>query len=105
MPLMALVLVGMIGCSAKREWNHQQRQAMRQALRDYREMVYLNDLTDAEYLLFTDEVATDLETAYQELGWQPTVGLDEGLKRMIGDVEHALGQRNTAYISWMEINA
>ena len=64
MPLMALVLVGMIGCSAKREWNHQQRQAMRQALRDYREMVYLNDLTDAEYLLFTDEVATDLETTY-----------------------------------------
>ena len=64
MPLVALVLVGMIGCSKKREWNHQQRQAMRQALRDYREMVYLNDLTDAEYLLFTDEVATDLETAY-----------------------------------------
>ena len=26
MPLMALVLVGMIGCSAKREWNRQQRQ-------------------------------------------------------------------------------
>ena len=64
MPLVALVLVGMMSCSKKREWNHQQRQAMRQALRDYREMVYLNDLTDAEYLLFTDEVATDLETAY-----------------------------------------
>ena len=26
MPFMALVLVGMIGCSAKREWSHQQRQ-------------------------------------------------------------------------------
>mgnify|MGYP003296881213 CR=1 FL=1 len=64
LPVVAMFLVGLIGCSGKREWNHQQRQAMRQALREYRDMVYLNDLTDAEYLIFTDEVATDLETAY-----------------------------------------
>lgn len=64
MPVVALVMVGMMSCSQKREWNHQQRQAMRQALREYRDMVYLNDLTDAEYLVFTDDVATDLETAY-----------------------------------------
>ncbi len=64
LPVVAMFLVGLIGCSGKREWNHQQRQAMRQALREYRDMVYLNDLTDAEYLIFTDEVATDLETSY-----------------------------------------
>lgn len=64
LPLLAIAAIGFIGCSQKREWNHQQRQAMRQALREYRDMVYLNDLTDAEYLIFTDEVATDLETAY-----------------------------------------
>ncbi len=64
MPLVAMIVIGMMSCSKKREWTHQQRQAMRQALREYRDMVYLNDLTDAEYLIFTDEVATDLETTY-----------------------------------------
>lgn len=59
-----MVAIGMMSCSAKREWNHQQRQAMRQALREYRDMVYLEDLTDAEYLVFTDEVAAALESAY-----------------------------------------
>lgn len=64
MPLVAMIVIGMMSCSKKREWTHQQRQAMRQALREYRDMVYLNDLTDTEYLIFTDEVATDLETTY-----------------------------------------
>ena len=66
LPVVAMFLVGLVGCSAKREWNHEQRKAMRQALKEYRDMVYLNDLTDAEYLIFTDEVATDLETAYPD---------------------------------------
>lgn len=64
LPLVAIVAIGMMGCSAKREWNHQQRKEMREALKEYREMIYLNDLSDAEYLLFTDEVANDLEYAY-----------------------------------------
>lgn len=64
LPLVAIAAGCFVCCSQKREWNHQQRQAMRQALREYRDMVYLNDLTDAEYLVFTDEVATDLETTY-----------------------------------------
>lgn len=46
----------------------------------------------------------NLEATMQEIGWQPTTPLDEGLKRMIRDVEQALGHRNTAYISWMELN-
>ena len=37
---------------------------MREALRDYRKMVYLDDLTDAEFVLFTDQVAGTLENAY-----------------------------------------
>ncbi len=62
--LLALFATGFIGCSQQREWNREQRKAMREALRDYRKMVYLNDLTDAEFQLFADEVATALETSY-----------------------------------------
>ena len=56
--------MGFIGCSQRRQWNHEERKAMREALRDYRQMTYLNDLSDDEYVVFTDGVATDLETAY-----------------------------------------
>ena len=55
---------GFVGCSQKREWNHEQRKAMREALRSYRQMVYLDDLTDAEFVLFTDQVAGELEGTY-----------------------------------------
>lgn len=51
-------------CSGKREWKHEERKAVRRALQEYRDMVYLNDLNDAEYALFTDEVAGELEAAY-----------------------------------------
>lgn len=52
------------GCSQKAQWNRAQRQAMREALRDYRQAVYLNDLTDAEFMLFTDDVTLALEEDY-----------------------------------------
>ena len=55
--LLSMFAAGFVGCSQKREWNHEQRKAMREALRSYRQMVYLDDLTDAEFVLFTDEVA------------------------------------------------
>ena len=38
--------------------------AMREALRSYRQMVYLDDLNDAEFVLFSDEVAGQLENSY-----------------------------------------
>jgi len=64
LPLLALFAAGFAGCSQHRQWNHEQRKAMREALRDYRQMVYLDDLTDAEFVLFSDAVASDLENAY-----------------------------------------
>lgn len=64
LPLLALVAAGFSGCSKQHEWNQEQRKAMRDALRSYRQMVYLDDLTDAEFGLFTDEVAGTLENAY-----------------------------------------
>lgn len=63
-PLLALFAAGFMSCSQQREWNHEQRKAMRESLRSYRQMVYLDDLDDAEYVLFTDEVAGALEGAY-----------------------------------------
>ncbi|MBO5188475.1 MAG: hypothetical protein J6B59_04195 [Alistipes sp.] len=64
LPVASLLVMGFICCSGTREWKHEERKALRKALQEYREMVYLNDLTDAEYALFTDEVAGDIENAY-----------------------------------------
>lgn len=64
LPFVALLAAGFMGCSAKREWKHDERKAVRQALQEYRDWVYLNDLNDAEYALFVDEVAGDLEGAF-----------------------------------------
>lgn len=60
----ALSILSIVGCSQQAQWNRQERQAMRNLLRDYREMVYLNDLTDAEYMLFSDNVAANIEEDY-----------------------------------------
>lgn len=63
-PLLAMFAAGLIGCSQQRQWNHEQRKAMREALRSYRQMVYLDDLNDTEFVLFTDDVAGQLENSY-----------------------------------------
>ncbi|MBQ9137119.1 MAG: hypothetical protein IJX65_00600 [Alistipes sp.] len=62
--LLTLSVCGFIGCSQQREWSREQRQALRQMLRDYRQMVYLENLTEAEYMLFADEVAAEIEQDY-----------------------------------------
>ena len=62
--VLTLALCGFISCSQQREWSREQRQALRHMLRDYRQMVYLNNLTEAEYMLFADEVAADIEQSY-----------------------------------------
>ena len=64
LPLLAIVATGFQSCSQQRQWNHEQRKAMRESLRDYRRMVYLDDLTDNEFVLFTDNVAGTLENSY-----------------------------------------
>lgn len=53
-----------VGCSQKAKWNHEQRKALRNTLMSYREMVYLQDLTEPEFVIFTDNVAGDIEMAY-----------------------------------------
>ena len=62
--LLAVFAAGFAGCSQRREWNREERKAMRDALRSYRQMIYLDDLTDSEFVLFSDGVARELENAY-----------------------------------------
>ncbi len=55
-------------CTGKREWNTSQRQQMRDRLKAYRQWVYLNDMTDTEYMVFTDGVVGTLEEYYPNYG-------------------------------------
>ena len=64
LPVLALLVVALTGCNPNRRWNQAERKAMREALDEYRDMVYLNDLTDTEYAIFADEVADDIEADY-----------------------------------------
>ena len=59
-----MAAVAIVGCSQKAKWNHDQRKAMRENLRQYRDMIYLQDLTDPEFLIFTDSVTGDIEAVY-----------------------------------------
>lgn len=61
---MCAVLGASVGCSQKAKWNHQQKESLRNALKTYREMIYLQDLTEPEFIIFTDGVAGEIEMAY-----------------------------------------
>jgi len=63
LPVLAL-LYSLSSCTQQRKWNHEQRQQMREALREYRTLAYLNDLTENEFLVFSDDVSTTLENDY-----------------------------------------
>ncbi|MBQ5647744.1 MAG: hypothetical protein IIV16_01320 [Alistipes sp.] len=62
--VVALMFGGMFACSEQTKWNREERQAMRDLLRDYRKMVYLENLSEAEYMLFADRVISSVEEAY-----------------------------------------
>ena len=62
--ILATSIVAAVSCSKQAKWNHEQKQALRKALKTYREMIYLQDLTDPEFGIFTDDVANDIETEY-----------------------------------------
>jgi len=62
--LLTLIGFGIFGCSQQKQWSREERQSLREMLRDYRKMVYLNNLTEAEYMLFSDDVAAAIEQDY-----------------------------------------
>ena len=51
-------------CSQQAQWNREQRQQMRERLNQYKQMVYLQDLTEPEFVIFSDNVAAELEDEY-----------------------------------------
>ena len=62
--LLVVAIITIASCSKQAKWNHEQKEALKKALKTYREMVYLQDLTEPEFVIFTDDVANDVESAY-----------------------------------------
>lgn len=62
--LLAMTIIATASCSKQARWNHEQKEALKKALKTYREMVYLQDLTEPEFVIFTDDVAGNVESAY-----------------------------------------
>lgn len=63
--LLALTAITLIACTSSQSgWTHEQRKTMCRALHEYREMVYLEELTDAEFFIFSDNVTDEMEAAY-----------------------------------------
>ncbi len=59
------LIVLFVACSpARREWKQAERAAFLQMIDNYRQMVYLSDLTDTEFVLFNDDVASGVEVVY-----------------------------------------
>ena len=56
--------VGLTSCSNKPKWSEEERRATREMLRDWREIVYLNNLSEEEFMLFRTRVADMLEEQY-----------------------------------------
>ncbi len=75
--IIAFFASGFWACNTVREWTQEQRQSLRQSLKAYREMMYLNDLNDTEFTIFTDQVVSALEAGYPvytEFVSMPAVG-------------------------------
>lgn len=62
--VVAITIIAAASCSKQAKWNHEQKEALRNALKTYREMIYLQDLTEPEFMIFADDVAGDIEGAY-----------------------------------------
>src|SRR5574344_2097611 len=73
----ALAATLLAGCAQKTKWTAEQREAVREMLREWRRMVYLSDMSDTEFVIFTDNVADLIEVeypSYTEFVAMPMVG-------------------------------
>ena len=57
-------MVAIVGCSAERRWSDKERRELRKELRAYRDMVYLDNLAEAEFDIFSGEVVEAIEIDY-----------------------------------------
>lgn len=54
----------LFSCSQQKRWTEEERKATREMLRDWREMIYLNELSEEEFMFFRSRVADILEDTY-----------------------------------------
>ena len=53
-----------VGCSAERRWGERERRELRNELRAYRDMAYLDNLAEVEFDTFTGDVVEAIEIDY-----------------------------------------
>lgn len=58
------VAVSVVGCSSKNKWSRDERRQMREELRNYRDMIYVQNLNDEEFDMFSDDVTDAIEIDY-----------------------------------------
>ncbi|MBR2400304.1 MAG: hypothetical protein IKB03_00920 [Tidjanibacter sp.] len=51
-------------CSGNKKWNEEERKATREMVREWRELAYLNALSEEEFALFANRVTDVLENQY-----------------------------------------
>ena len=61
---MVAVATSIVGCSQQRRWNDKEREELRRELRAYRDMVYLDNLAEAEFNAFSGDVVEAIEIDY-----------------------------------------
>jgi hypothetical protein len=57
-------MVTMVGCTQNKSWGESERDALRNELRAYRDMVYLDDLAEVEFNDFSGDVIEAVEVDY-----------------------------------------
>ena len=61
---MVAMATSIVGCSQQRRWNDKERRELRRELRAYRDMVYLDNLAEAEFDAFSGNVVEAIEIDY-----------------------------------------
>ncbi|MFR9524025.1 MAG: hypothetical protein SNH94_05580 [Rikenellaceae bacterium] len=62
--LLAFLVTLFIGCSKPTKWTQVQRDEFITSLDPYRDMIYLNEFNDGEFVIFTTSLSSGLEVAY-----------------------------------------
>lgn len=62
MAMAAILFVG--GCAKEKRWGMKEREELREELRAYRDMVYLDNLAEAEFNSFAGDVVSAIEIDY-----------------------------------------
>lgn len=62
--VMFAAIAAVVGCSKRERWDEKERREVRDEVRAYRDMVYLENLADAEFDAFSGDVVEAIEIDY-----------------------------------------